>query len=186
MRQAVPKNWSIYVVDLIHQKVVFSTHHAAVVGLTHHKVVVSQGRAEPTTFGGLNPPPFLQCIYASTCHCRLEGLLFSLHQTVHMLTSSKLSIWKWTAVLPNVCHLTTSSLPLHTHSVNELTSVSRNLQHVYIHTLFCLISLTLPPLSLPVLHSPWISTTRCLLDSFRGRIPSCHSRWRGIPSAVWG
>lgn len=62
MRQAVPKNWSIYVVDLIHQKVVFSTHHAAVVGLTHHKVVVSQGRAEPTTFGGLNPPPFLQCI----------------------------------------------------------------------------------------------------------------------------
>ena len=60
MRQAVPKNWSIYVVDLIHQKVVFSTHHAAVVGLTHHKVVVSQGRAEPTTFGGLNPPPFLQ------------------------------------------------------------------------------------------------------------------------------
>ena len=61
MRQAVPKDWSIYVVDLIHQKVVFSTHHAAVVGLTHHKVVVSQGRAEPTTFGGLNPPPFLQC-----------------------------------------------------------------------------------------------------------------------------
>ena len=62
MRQAVPKNWLIYVVDLIHQKVVFSTHHAAVVGLTHHKVVVSQGRAEPTTFGGLNPPPFLQCM----------------------------------------------------------------------------------------------------------------------------
>ena len=60
MRQAVPKNWSIYVVDLIHQKVVFSTHHAAVVGLIHHKVVVSQERAEPTTFGGLNPPPFLQ------------------------------------------------------------------------------------------------------------------------------
>ena len=37
-----------------------------------------------------------------------------------------------------------------------------------------------------LLHSPWISTTRCLLDSFRSRIPSCHSRWRGIPSAVWG
>ena len=66
-----------------------------------------------------------------------------------MLTFSKLSIWKWTAVFPNVCHLTTSSLPLYTHSVNELTSVSCNLRHVYICT-YCSVlspsqSLHFPP-----------------------------------------
>ena len=70
-----------------------------------------------------------------------------------MLTSSKLFIWKRTAVLPNVCHLTTSSLPLHlplhTHSVNELTSVSRNLQHVC----SCSSSTYIPSSVLSPLHS---------------------------------
>ena len=48
-----------------------------------------------------------------------------------------LYIWKRTAALPKVCHLTTSSLPLHTHTQpsNELTSVSSNLQLTYLHML---------------------------------------------------
>ena len=33
----------------------------------------------------------------------MEALLLSSHLTVVVLTSSKLPIWKWTAVLPNVC-----------------------------------------------------------------------------------
>ena len=63
-------------------------------------------------------------VYAFTCCCRLDGLQFSLHQTLHTLISSKLFIWKRVAVFPNVCHLTRSFSSLYTYSVNELTSAN--------------------------------------------------------------
>ena len=44
-----------------------------------------------------------------TCHW-MEGLLLSSQQTMHMPIFSKLFICKWTAVLPNVCYLTSSFL----------------------------------------------------------------------------